>query len=414
VTTLTSYIPIAGSEADIRPSRLAEFPGIENALTRLIAYAEANRWSGYDPYDALNSRWLQKLPLLDRRWMRLMLTQFLKRSPVNLRPILGVPPSENPKALGLFLVACVRLTARNWQGARKNAEYLAERLLALSSKTEMGCGWGYSFPWQTRTVLVPRGTPNLVCTVFVANALLEAFECLGTGKYLQAAASAARYVSEELYWENGQTAGFSYPTRAVRTPVHNANLLGSALLCRVARHEDQFSLMDRALKVAHYTASRQRPDGSWFYGEAPNQGWIDNFHTGFNLSALRVIADCAVTDKFETSIRRGFEFFRNNFFTTKGVARYFCNKTYPIDIHCIAQSLLTLNEFRESDPQVMRLAGQVYRWTMRKLWNDSGFFYYRKLRGLTIRTPYMRWSQAWMALALASVVTSGNEARGRI
>ena len=38
---------------------------------------------------------------------------------------------------------------------------------------------------------------------------------------------------------------------------------------------------------------------------------------------------------------------------------------------------------------------------MAHMWDERGFFYYRVLRGLTIRTPYMRWSQAWMLLALA-------------
>ncbi len=160
-------------------------------LARLIVFAKANRWSGYDPYDALNSRWLQTLTFLDRKWVRLMLTQLLKRSPVNFRPILRVPPSENPKALGLFLSAFVKLASQGWPGARENAEYLAQRLVKSSSGNEAGCGWGYSFPWQTRTVLVPRGSPNLVCTVFAANALLDAFELLGAEKYLQAAASAS-------------------------------------------------------------------------------------------------------------------------------------------------------------------------------------------------------------------------------
>ena len=36
---------------------------------------------------------------------------------------------------------------------------------------------------------------------------------------------------------------------------------------------------------------------------------------------------------------------------------------------------------------------------MEHLWDDAGFFYYRVLRICTIRTSYMRWSQAWMFLA---------------
>ena len=38
------------------------------------------------------------------------------------------------------------------------------------------------------------------------------------------------------------------------------------------------------------------------------------------------------------------------------------------------------------------------------MWDERGFFYYRVLRFGTIRTSYMRWSQAWMLLALATLL----------
>jgi hypothetical protein len=402
----------AGKDDFSKPG-VAEFPEIENTLAKLTAYCQANHWSGYDPYDALNSRWMQTLPVLDCRPVRLALTQLLKRSPVNLRAILRVPPSENPKALGLFLSAFVKLASQNWPGAREKVEHLVERLAKLSAKGEDVYCWGYGFAWQTRTVLVPRNSPNLVCTVFAANALLDAYEFTGAARCLQMAASATQHVHDELYWEEGNVAGFGYPTPTARTQVHNANLLGAALLCRTARHTGQTSLRDRAIKVARHSVSKQKTDGSWLYGEASRQGWVDNFHTGFNLSALRTIAGCAPTDEFETAIRRGFEFYRSHFFTPEGVARYFHNQTYPIDIHCVAQSLLTLTEFDHLNKDQAQMAGMVYRWAMKNMWNDAGFFYYRKLRGLTIRTSYMRWSQAWMLLALAAVVKSRRETPAR-
>jgi hypothetical protein len=41
---------------------------------------------------------------------------------------------------------------------------------------------------------------------------------------------------------------------------------------------------------------------------------------------------------------------------------------------------------------------------MNNLWDDRGFFYYRVLRLGKVRTSYMRWSQAWMLLALAELM----------
>ena len=37
-------------------------------------------------------------------------------------------------------------------------------------------------------------------------------------------------------------------------------------------------------------------------------------------------------------------------------------------------------------------------------YTDQGFFYYRVLRFCTIRTSYMRWSQAWMLLAVSTLL----------
>jgi hypothetical protein len=80
-----------------------------DAALSLLEYCRANDWAGYDPYDAINSRLFEIVPFLDSRLPRLVLTQALKRSPINLRPALLVPKTRNPKGLGLFLAAVVRL-----------------------------------------------------------------------------------------------------------------------------------------------------------------------------------------------------------------------------------------------------------------------------------------------------------------
>ena len=90
-------------------------------------------------------------------------------------------------------------------------------------------------------------------------------------------------------------------------------------------------------------------------------------------------------------------------FREDGAVRYFHNRTYPIDIHCVAQSILTLLEFQDLDSTNLRTVDLVYDWTMGNMWDQAGFFYYRMLRMVKIRTPYMRWSQAWMLLALTTL-----------
>ncbi len=372
----------------------------------LYDYCESRNWAGIDPYDALNSRLFEALHFLDRRIPRLILTQLMKRSVLNIRPLLLVPHAQNPKALGLFLMSALRLSKLGLLKGVNPATAIIRNLESLRSQNSKYWCWGYSFPWQTRTLLVPRWEPNLVCTTFIADALLDAYEQTGESKYLEMASSSARFILDELYWTGEKSvAGFAYPLPSMRNNVHNGNLLGAALFCRVAKLSGETLFIEPALRVARYSASKQHDDGSWKYGEAPNQQWIDNFHTGYNLCALRAIGNTLGTGEFEEQVRRGFEFYRAHFFREDGAARYFHNQTYPVDIHCVAQSVITLLALKDLDPGNVSLAHSVLRWALKRMWDKEGFFYYRVLRFGTIQTSYMRWSQAWMLLAMSALLS---------
>lgn len=371
----------------------------------LLAYCQRNQWAGYDPYDALNSRLLDSLPLLNSRLPRLALTQFLKRSPVNVRSLLQVTKKQNPKALALFLSALLKAPQLCPNEPDQVVHQLAERLQVLRSPDISYWCWGYSFPWQTRTDIVPRWSPNLVCTSFASAAFLDMYDRNADSRYLNVAVSGAEYILDHLYWTRGTIAGFSYPLPTVRNQVHNANLLAAALLARVYLHTSDTRFLSSALAAARYSAAQQRADGSWAYGEAPSQQWIDNFHTGYNLCALRQINESLRSDEFDPVIARGFLFFKENFLREDGAVRYFHNRTYPIDIHCVAQSIITLIVLRDLDRNSVALASRVFSWAAKSMWSDhDGFFAYRKLRAGTIRIPYMRWSQAWMVMAIAVLI----------
>jgi hypothetical protein len=385
---------------------------VKNAAGKLLAYCRASDWAGYDPYDALNSRLFMALPALQSRIPRLILTQTLKRSPVNFRGLLQIPKTQNPKGLALFLSALLRAPDLCTDESEDLVDILKERLATLRSPNSRYWCWGYNFPWQTRSMVVPRGAANLVCTTFAAGALLALYEQRHESRCLEMAVSAAEYVLNELYWADGDSvAGFGYPLPSARNQVHNANFLAAALLCRVYKHTGDRKFLDPALRAARYSAARQHSDGSWAYGEEPSQQWIDNFHTGYNLCELQTISSDAGTTEFESCIRRGFDFYRAHFFRDDGAVRYFHDRTYPLDIHCVAQSIITLLAFKNLDPDNVRCTHSVFQWAMKNMWDDRGFFYYRVLRLGTIRTSYMRWSQAWMLLALSSLLREARTIR---
>ncbi len=406
---------------------------------RLFNYCRTNDWAGYDPYDALNSELFMRLPFLDAWLPRLALTQILKRSPVNFRLLLMIPKTQNPKALGLFLMALLKMDKLGMLEDKTLIPQIVQSIINLRSGSPLSTAcrkpetvnryycWGYSFPWQGRSVLAPRGEANLVCTVFVANALLDLYEsnlfqpetgnCLypetgnrkpATDNLLCIASSSADYLLNELFWSKGDNAGFSYPIPSNQSRVHNANFLAAALLCRIYKNTGEEKYIEPALTAARYSAAMQHPDGGWDYGEDQTQRWIDNFHTGYNLGALRTISKCLNTDEFKPNIQRGFEFYRNHFFRDDGAPKYFHNKTYPIDIHSVAQSIITSMEFKDLDPANVDLARRVFNWAVENMWDKRGYFYYQVTPYYKNKIPYMRWSQAWMLLALTILLETNN------
>jgi len=334
----------------------------------------------------------------------LVLTQGVKRCPINLRRLLLIPRSVNPKGIALFLSSFAKLSRIGLIERNDAISSMADKLLSLRSPDRLYSCWGYNFDWQTRGDLVPKGSANIICTTFAANALLDAYELKREPTWLDAAVSAADFILNDLFWRgDGSKACFSY-TRLERGAVHNANLLGATLLCRIAQVSGENRFFEPALDATHYSVRRQHADGSWDYGESPQQSWVDNFHTGFNLVALRRIAQYTETAEFDAAIRRGHDFFRTHFFKENGAPKYFHNATYPIDIHSVAQSILTLIEFRSFSEDNISLAHLVLKWGLANMWDGRGFFYFQKNRFYTMRVSFMRWSQAWMLLALSSVL----------
>jgi hypothetical protein len=227
---------------------------------------------------------------------------------------------------------------------------------------------------------------------------------------LALAQSAAEYILKQLYWEDERGAGFSYPRASLRSETHNANFLASALLCRLYALTSDKHLLTPALRVARHSLSKQKIDGSWYYGELPSQRWIDNFHTGYNLCALRSIGLTLGTSEFDDAIRRGLGFYTSHFFCEDGSVKYFHDRKYPIDIHCVAQSVITLVNLKALDYRNAERAQAVLRWALKHMWDAKGYFYYRVLRSVKIRTEYMRWSQAWMVLAITNLLSESNAA----
>ncbi len=393
---------------------------IIKSFISLKSYCEQVQFKGWDPYDGLNSRVFQALPFLKNSALcRLVVIQGFKRCPINLRKIALVPKEYNAKGIGLFLSGYCNLYKavekhHEWgkelgalEEIKKQIEELAELLISLQSKGYSGACWGYNFDWQARRLfLFPKNTPTVVATNFCATALMEAYEITKNETYLKTALSAADFVIKDLHrtsYKDGFL--FSYSPLKGNNTVFNASLLGSRLLSfcyHYTKKEEYKTLAEQSVKAC---CEGQREDGAWVYGMLPVQSWVDSFHTGYNLDALIAYQELTKDTSYSEYIQNGFDYYIRNFFETDGTPKYYDNKTYPIDIHCPGQLLITLSRLHKMSEH-KDLAEKVLHWTLRNMQDKKGYFYYQLKPGISSKISYMRWSNAFMFNAMSHYLLS--------
>lgn len=373
------------------------------SLQKLINYCEHEKFMGYDPYDGLNSRLFQSLPWLPKaRFPRLAWIQLFKRLPVNLRPLVGIKKEYNPKGLALFLAGYCNL-ART-EGLEKHRErivFFADKLLEMQTPGFSGSCWGYNFPWESKAFYQPKFTPTIVASTFAANALLDAFELTGDGRYRDAGISTGDFIRRDLNRTVSANGNFVFSYSPFdHTSVFNASLLGARLLSRIFTYTAEEELATLARKAVAYCCEHQNADGSWFYSTLPFHQWIDNFHTGFNLECILDYGRFTGDSSFDTHVEKGMRYYLETFFDAEGRSAYYNNSLYPIDIHAPSQLFVTLQKAGKFG-EYLPLAERVLKWTVEHMQAPGGYFYYQKRRFLTNKIAYMRWSQAWIFYGLS-------------
>jgi hypothetical protein len=377
-----------------------DITSIVRSLDRLEAHLEAERFRGYDPYDALSSP-LFRLPVLrSSRWLRIASEQALKRSPVNLRPLLGIPKGYNPVTLAFVLEASAyraRIDPQRSDAFRARAAECVAELARLRTGGYSGDCWGYPFDWEARYGRLPAGTPTVVATGIVTNSLFTAYRLLQLDHAFEMCKSAARFVLGDLprtATEDGTFCWGYFPHDTQR--VLNATMKGARLCAQVYSVTGDEAYLEPATQTAAYAARHQRDDGSWAYAVGDARQWVDNFHTAYVLDAFDSYECCTSDSRFQDVKERGWRYYRDNFFVDDRIPKYYPDRPFPIDATACAQSLLTLCRFDDIDTAV-----DVAEWTVRKMHCPDGHFAYQVRRRRVVRIPYMRWASAYMYVALS-------------
>src|SRR5204863_4182007 len=125
--------------------------------------------------------------------------------------------------------------------------------LAASMKQD---GWGYPFPWQSRTHFIPAHIPNIVSTSFAGIALVEYSRLMKTEKFKISIERAAQYLLTRIPRHTSHGIAFGY-AEADPQIVFNASLLGAEFLASAGELFGKKEYLDLAGRAAEFVIHHQ-------------------------------------------------------------------------------------------------------------------------------------------------------------
>lgn len=383
---------------------------LENSIQKLEKWVEDHDYKGYEPFDGLSS-FFRPLTFgnlfLDR-----LLMQLVRQSPLNLRPLLGVKPLESTIGRGYMVGGYLTMLKLTGDKKYKDKAVLClDWLMENKSLGYIDYSWGKHFDFASRGGRYPKFEPITIWTSLIGLSFLDAYETIGDKKYLDVAVSVCNWILKlpRNQTNSGICLGYTALKNGDCCTIHNQSMTGAAMLARTAKHTDNPEYIKIAKEAMKYSCTRQLPNGGWYYGEDPKYHWIDNFHTGYNLNALKCYIECTNDKAYEENLCQSLEFLKNNFFEENSRPKYYHNRTYPVDSQCASQAIETLANFSDYDKDTLELAIKVAKWTIDNMQDKDGHFYYRQYPiGIKAKTPMLHWAQATTHKALALLFSKLN------
>lgn len=376
------------------------------SLCKLLNYISENEFKGYDPYDTLNS-WIPFRKI--HRLLPAYAIQAGKYNPINIRPILGIAKGLNPKGMGLLLKSfCMLYQQEGKNEYLENANLLFNCLKTNPSQSNSGVGWGYNFDWATPGDYLPAYTPSVVVTSFVVDGIWEYYQVTQDSDAASLITRAADWIREEIPARQfAEGISYAYTTQS-KGACYNASLLAAEVLAKSDGLCGTNYYTANVNKAIDFVLSKQKPEGEWCYSYDPKSGnerkQID-FHQGFILMSLKNLNELLPEPRTDVSkaISHGVQYYREKQFYDNGQSLWRIPKKWPVDIHNQSQGIITFCEFSSESNEYLSFAHKIADWTIQNMQDPQGYFCYRKFSWYTNKIPYMRWSQAWMLLALVTL-----------
>ena len=290
-------------------------------------------------------RWLFR----SRRLARRVGQQVLKRSPVNVRPLLGIPKGRNPVTLALGLQAgrsSRRSTAEIAPLVRRRGQRLVRELEALRRR-------GGAAPAGATTSTGRRGTRRSRRSrrrrrdgLRDERALRRARALWRSTARSSCARARARFVQRDLYRTPGPDGSFCWSySPDDRSRVLNATAKGARLLAQVGVSSRAGRTSSRRPGVARLRGAlatrrrivavcRRRPTDVG--GQLPH---------GLRPRRPDGVPGAHGRRGFDDAVDRGWRYYRSRFFDDGWRPRYYDTSALPVDCTAVAQSMITLCRF---------------------------------------------------------------------
>jgi hypothetical protein len=381
-----------------------ESPAIVIASFRkLLLYMEEEQFKGYDPYDGLESP-IWKLPLLNSAGkVQFYFQQLIKRSPVNIRPLLFIRKGLNPVTLGLALQAYTEAyKLSNDTTLLSKIKNLLNQLDQLSTKGFSGHCWGYDFRWASRYALIPAGQPTVVATGIITNALFQYWQLTADAEAAAMINSSAQFVEKDLHRNFDSKGNFCFSYSPFdKEQVYNASLKGARILAQSYLISGNLQYKELSAQATNWVASKQETRGAWKYSESKSGYRSDNYHTGYILDCLADCIEINQMPELSSILSKGQNYYLSNFFERDGQPKFYDDKKWPADCTAGGQAILSLLKMNAKSEAL-----NTAIWLINHMQSEKGYFYFRKYKNHVEKTSFMRWSNAWMLAALSTLITS--------
>jgi len=380
---------------------------ISVALEKCLARIVFDNYKGYDPYDGASSDFRL---IRENKLAGLFSTYLNKFSPVNFRRFLRIQPSRQNQALG-FIGRAMLVRPNDYH---KEIEAIAQILTNESLLKTYGhhCWDSHGFPIRMRGGYRPVGMTDIIGNEAIGRFFLELYQKDPNPSYRDICTSVRDFICLNLPAEHKGYHFFKYKHI---TPNHqwcyNASAIAASYVEKVSHifGEPETVSFDSTFIYRSLAdiVSRQKNNGAWFYSYNLQTGYEKaqvDFHQGFVLDAiLEYMHLNGFTEPFLASYKKGLEFYHKKQFLPSGLGIYRYPRKWPVNIHNQAQGIITFTRAAEAGfgEDYYRFAKTIAEWTIKHMQDKDGHFYFLKYPLFTNKIPYLRWSDAAMAYALA-------------